>query len=94
MRCELITAARQRSDDVSAMFAKSFSDEEDVLGEVGLFDDRVWPNGFEEFVFADGAARVFGEVDEEIEGLAGERDGLGGVQQLAPGAVERELAEL
>jgi hypothetical protein len=91
---ELVAAAGQGGDKIKSLIPKGFADKEDVLRKVGFFNNRVWPDGFQEFVFGDGAAGVFGQVDEQIEGLSGERDGAGGAQQLASGAVECELAEL
>ena len=79
---EAVAAAGNGFDQAAAgaVAGKGFAEKEDVLGEVALLDEGFGPEVAEEFVLGDDAIGVVDEEEEEVEGLAIEREGL-----IAPG---------
>jgi hypothetical protein len=63
---------------------------EDVLGEVRLLDDGVGPDGAQQLLFGDEPAVPLDEVDQQVERLGGERNGLALAQEQPLGRIEPE----
>ena len=66
---EPITAPRDGCDETILLgaLAQRFADRGNVYREVDFFDERVWPDLSEEFVFCDHAALIPHEADQGIE---------------------------
>jgi len=54
--------------------SESFAQKENVLREIALFNEGVWPDGGEQLLLGNYAMRMFSEVSEEIESLGSKRD--------------------
>jgi hypothetical protein len=89
---ELVAAARDGGDEAGAV-GEGLAQAEDVLGEVGLFDERAGPDGGEEVLLEDDAAGVGDEVEEDVEGLGSEWDLLAEAAEGSAAGVQLEFVE-
>lgn len=95
-RRERIAAARDRLDvgPAARLHAQRLSQREDVLGQVGLFDEHLRPEGPHQLRLGKDPPRLLHEEQEEVEGLGRYRHGLASTLEPAPVEVDPEGAEL
>jgi hypothetical protein len=73
---------------------EGFADDGDVLGEIGLIDDAVGPNGGHNLIFGKYGSGILDKDEEGLDSFAGEVDGkLVAKNDLSDG-VECKLAQL
>ena len=72
---------------------QSLSQNENVLTEIGLFDERVWPHGFHQVILRNHLAPVLDQDNKNVQSLWVKRDRLPAAQKQAPRKVESVWAE-
>jgi hypothetical protein len=95
-RCdEPVAAFGHRIDVADAVDALSerLSQRGDVLSEVVLFDETIWPHTFDQFVFGDDMPAKLDEDEQRVEGFGGEGDDVALCGQQAVVCVQLERTE-
>ena len=89
--------APRAGDDVAPVprgISEHFPEREDVLREVGLFDDHVGPDESKQLVLLDKLSTALYQCEQHLEGLAGHRHRLLIAQQALCPAIDVERPEL
>jgi hypothetical protein len=75
-RGELISAPRDRDDVANAFLTggEGFTQQKDILSEVALFDEAVWPDGAEQFFLGEEAQWILNHVQQELKRLGWQGD--------------------
>jgi hypothetical protein len=94
--CEPVAAAGYGNDVpvVLRTLAQCLSQQEDVPAQVGLFDKRIGPDRFQEFVFRDDLPPVANEDKKNLECLRRERDSFALAEQKLLLRVDLKRSEL
>ena len=89
---EAVAAAGEGLDEGGlALFRlESTADDGDVLGEVGIVDDAILPDGLDDLLASDDLGGAFGEDEEGFGGFAIEADGFTVLKQDFGDGVEAE----
>jgi hypothetical protein len=75
-------------------FAQSFTQQENVAAQVGLFHKRVGPDGFHQVVFAYNLRPVTKQYQQDLESFRRERDRLTVAKEQFFLRIDPERAEL
>ncbi len=90
---ELISATGEREDDAFVVFAEGFAQDEDLVAEVGVFDEALGPDRLNELGFEEWSTGVCGHVGEQVKGFAGDGKDGSAAAELAKFGVEGEVSE-
>jgi hypothetical protein len=74
--------------------AKGLAQKKDVLAQVALFHEAVWPDGLHEFRLLDDSVAVVNQEQENFEGLRREGERLSAMQEQAFLPVHPERAKI
>ncbi len=90
-------AASWNGDDelvILRTLAERLAQEEDVPAQVGFFDERIWPDCFQQVVFGDDLLVVTDENQQDLKSLGRDGDGFVFAQQQVLLRIKAEGAEL
>ncbi len=91
-----IAAPRNGLDDLrsGAVAGERLAEQEDVLGQVALFDERFRPERTQQLIFSDHSSGMIHQVKKQVEGLPVTRQGIVPSAQLPSGAINFILFNL
>ena len=90
--CELIAPARD-GDNATSAIGERLAQGENVLGEVAFFDKTLRPDGFQQLVFGDHAARVRNKEGQDFKCFGRNRDRDAIAEKYPLRRVQLELVE-